>query len=345
MAHKFNIDNDEVKRDFLDKLKKEIQSANLNFLIGSGCSMPAIQVLGDIEQEVQNSIKAGKVDESEEKIFNFLKPFLDVTEKLINNSASMKDVLDNYKSFFATISRILLKRKSNLLPKRATVFSTNYDLFAEKAFEEINVSSQMNDGFKRSPSLTSSFRFSSSEFFNSTFNNGNLYNYKAEIPSINLVKLHGSLSWQADNAEIIFSVNHLGDLFKEHEALLKNKTPIALREFNQKFSIVLPTEEKFKDTLLNQTYYELLRFYANELDKETTILLVEGFSFADGHIFEITKRALKNPTFTLIVFSYSEDESKRYDQMFSSYDNVHIVYSESTQISFGDFNLLIEAAT
>jgi len=344
MPKKFDVDDEDIKSGFIDILRKEIQSANLNFLIGSGCSMPAIQVLGNIEKNVQVLMEAGKQDETEEAIFSFIKPFLDVTEKLRSNSDAVKSTLDNYKLFFENISKILLKRKSNILPRRAIVFSTNYDLFSEKAFEEINTSAQMNDGFKRTPVLEGSFRFSSSEFFNSIFNNGNLYNYKAEIPSINLVKLHGSISWQTKNDEIVFSVNYLDNLLKEHDSILKVKTPAAIKEFNRKFNIVLPTKDKFKDTVLNQTYYELLRLYANELEKEITILIVEGFSFADEHILEITKRALKNPTFTLTVFCYSADDSKKYDQMFSSFDNVHIVYSESGRISFTDFNLLIKAA-
>src|SRR4029079_4409722 len=70
--------------------------------------------------------------------------------------------------------------------------------------------------------------------------------------------------------------------------------------------VVNPTKEKFKHTLLNQTYYELLRIYSNELEKENAFLLVIGFSFADEHIREITLRAANsNPTLLIWVVAHS----------------------------------------
>jgi hypothetical protein len=88
--------------------------------------------------------------------------------------------------------------------KQANVFSTNYDLFPENAFEEIRTGITFNDGFSRSPLLYRSFRFSMSEFFNSIYNNGNSYNYRVQVPCLNLIKLHGSLSWERLGDEITF---------------------------------------------------------------------------------------------------------------------------------------------
>ena len=59
------------------------------------------------------------------------------------------------------------------------------------------------------------------------------------------------------------------------------------------FYMILPKKDKFKETLLNRVYYDMLRIYANELDKENTLLITNGFSFDDEHILDITKRALK----------------------------------------------------
>jgi len=39
---------------------------------------------------------------------------------------------------------------------------------------------------------------------------------------------------------------------------------------------------------MNQTYYELLRLYSNELRKREHRPICDGFSFADEHIREIT---------------------------------------------------------
>ncbi len=343
MAKLFNIKDDEIKTNFLEKLRREIQSANINFIIGSGCTAPAVPLLGNIENDVEKKIDEGKDDEAEALIFGYLEPFLEVSNKLKNNPDDVaKTVLESYKSFLGNISQILFERKSNILPKRATIFSTNYDLFIERAFEEIEPPVNLSDGFKRSPLVSGSFKFSSSEFFNSIYNSGNLYSYKVEIPSINLIKLHGSLSWKINDSDIVFSVDHLDELLAEHKKLSKKKNPEEIKEFNNKFSVVFPKKEKFKNTLLNQTYYDLLRLYANELDKENTLLIVDGFSFADEHLLEITKRALKNPTLMTVIFSYRKEDSDRFSQIFSSFNNVDIVYAEGENISFVEFNSIVK---
>ena len=51
----------------------------------------------------------------------------------------------------------------------------------------------------------------------------------------------------------------------------------------------------------------MLRLYANELEKENSILFVMGFSMADEHIRDITIRAIKsNPTLKVFICSYSQ---------------------------------------
>lgn len=47
-------------REYFERI---FQSANINFIIGSGASLPAISVLGDIESELEALIRAGKDDE------------------------------------------------------------------------------------------------------------------------------------------------------------------------------------------------------------------------------------------------------------------------------------------
>jgi len=72
---------------------------------------------------------------------------------------------------------------------------------------------------------------------------------------------------------------------------------------------VNPTKEKFKTTVFDEQFYELLRIYANSLEKENTILFTLGFSFADEHIKQITIRAAdSNPTLQVIVFAYCEKD-------------------------------------
>ncbi|MEK9138470.1 MAG: hypothetical protein AAB393_15195, partial [Bacteroidota bacterium] len=71
---------------------------------------------------------------------------------------------------------------------------------------------------------------------------------------------------------------------------------------------VNPTKDKFRQTVLNDTYYDLLRIYSNELEKENSLLFAMGFSFADEHIRQLTIRAADvNPTLMIYVLAYDED--------------------------------------
>ena len=336
MAKIINIDTD--KSEFIKNLQKAIQSANLNFIIGSGCSNPALLALGNVEQEVQKLLEENKNGEADQKLAEFLKPFVTSAKQLIDNTLdeNHKTTQGYYNNFIQIISQILFERKSNILHNQVTIFSTNYDLFIEKSAAELFESLILNDGFHRSPSLTNTCRYSPKEFFNTVFNTGNLYNYQVQVPSINLIKLHGSLNWQAVEGAILQSIDYL----KKAEGLKDKTEADKITEFIELFSLVLPKKDKFKETILNQTYYDLLRIYSNELDKENTLLITEGFSFADEHILDLTKRALKNPTLKLVVFCY-ETSSVEYENKFAPFNNVDIVYSEKESIDFASFNSIL----
>jgi hypothetical protein len=191
MANTCDIDSniDVLLRD----LRRAIQSARLNFVIGAGCSMPALAPLGDVETQVQQLYEQNKVEEAESLIFDFLRPFLNVSCKMINREAdpAINDTLRNYKAFLNIISHILFRNANNILPKQANVFSTNYDLFVEVSAEEIRSGLRVADGFVRGPLIAGASSFSISEFFTSVYNNGHSYNYRVEVPTVNLIKLHG----------------------------------------------------------------------------------------------------------------------------------------------------------
>lgn len=343
MARTLNISQDSDKKELATVLQKAAQSANLNFIIGSGCSSPAIETLGNIEKQVQDSIDAGKRDEADRMLFDYLQPFITSVECLKGTpNTDHATVLKNYEFFLAVISEILFERKNNIIPKQATIFSTNYDLFVERASESFLGSLKLNDGFSRNPSLDNTFQFSTVEFFNSIYNNGNLYNYQVQVPSINLIKLHGSLSWISVAGRILFSVDHLVSLKKEMDEVGSDADISKVREINDKFSVILPNKDKFKDTLLSQFHYDLLRIYANELDKENTLLVAEGFSFDDEHLLAITVRALRNPTLRLVIFSFRKDEVAKYKTKFDKHGNVDIVYSETEEIDFAKFNTVLK---
>lgn len=83
-----------------------------------------------------------------------------------------------------------------------------------------------------------------------------------------------------------------------------------------RLGIVNPDKRKFATTVLNETYYELIRRFANELEKENSVLFVHGFSFRDEHLRDLVLRAARtNPTLQVIVFCYSRGGRDAYETL------------------------------
>lgn len=322
--------------DIQKSLARSFQSGHINFLIGSGASFPAIPPAGTVEQEIAALFDAGADENARGRMYEFLRGVQEPTNALIRNheSAGNTEAIKNYSDYLKIIEVILTERRTNLLPKQATIFSTNYDLLIERASLGYPAL-RLNDGFTRIPSLDGRMEFSSRTFFTTTSNSGNLYNYRVEIPCVNLIKLHGSLSWKKDKDQILFSVD-------PKELLPAQRTAQQTRSFVESYAVVLPQTTKFRTTLMDSTYYELLRIYANELDRENALLICFGFSFADEHIRAITKRALKNPTLRLVIFAFNEADKNTFAQHFDGYSNVEVIATNpESQITFSRFNELL----
>ena len=331
MARVFNLDTaaEEIRKN----LARSFQSGNVNFLIGSGASYPAIPSAGAVEQEIASLFEAGDEDAAYLKLYDFLAIIQAPTNKLIAGAADANNatVVGNYTEYLGIIETILSERRTSLLPKQATIFSTNYDLFIEQASLPYSAM-RLNDGFSRVPSLTGRSEYSSRTFFTTTSSTGNLYNYKVDLPCINLMKLHGSLSWKRDGESILFSVT-------KTPLLPAGKTTAQVKAFVDAYAVVLPQTKKFHTTLLDSTYYELLRIYANELDREGTLLVSFGFSFGDKHILDITRRALRNPTLRLVAFAFNDADRETYLKRFDGCNNVEIVAPGTlTNVDFARFN-------
>ena len=70
--------------------------------------------------------------------------------------------------------------------------------------------------------------------------------------------------------------------------------------------MINPTKAKFRETVVDYHFYELMRIYSNALERSSSLLIVAGFSFADEHIANITMRAANaNPTLQVIIFAYN----------------------------------------
>ncbi|MFP9114437.1 SIR2 family protein [Flavobacterium sp. RHBU_3] len=279
-----------------------------------------------------------------------------------DNSSNPPDLsltYNSYKSFFKTINQILFERRSNTVNKQVNIFTTNIDVFCEKVIEDLGL--QFNDGFNG----IFKKQFQLSNFKKSFYQKSLHYDNVAEIPVFNLLKIHGSVTWKLRNTVIEFAgldllkkvISKIEDIelldilemsnrkwsdfgtdltIEEIIKESKKQNPIPLTddfiEVYEQLQVVNPTKDKFRDTTFNKTYYEMLRLYANELEKENSVLFIMGFSMADEHIRDITFRAIKsNPTLKVFICSYTPEAKDIISNLnqdridLSSYYNVELL--------------------
>lgn len=331
-----------------------IQDCNISFLIGSGLSNPYFGTLGRIEVWLTELEKNTKIDEELKDFIkaslygSYYKTAMRDNIEIYNAKITRKHFLDKpktkkgelintylaYKDFLQILNQILYHRRSNTVSKQINLFTTNVDIFLEKVIEDLDL--HYNDGFNG----IFNKRFSLRNFKKSFYQKSLHYDNIAEIPVYNLLKIHGSITWELIDSEIRFTglslIESLNKLINDSELLniaelndknwevkgrdittseiikaakeIEDLPDVSLFvEKYEQLQIVNPSKEKFKDTTLNKTYYEMLRLYANELEKENSILFVMGFSMADEHIRDITIRAIKsNPTLKVFICSYSQ---------------------------------------
>lgn len=328
----------------VNRLKQLIQSSHVNFLYGSGLSKPYLETLGNIETLLTDVSKSNlNTDEKTVVIASlFAKYYSTVMEPCLDGNIKLRKnefdyTLSEYTRFLETINYIISKREVNLLNKQINLFTTNIDDLMEKAAEKSKV--EFNNGFKGYIKPI----FCEDRFSNIVSKTSALYHNNSAIPVFNLFKIHGSINWGKDNESSDIVYNNNLDLIRNLSILLhelpqdaiididKDSTVETLKikaedilliynssiydAFIQEYSklvMINPTKEKFRTTVLDYHFYELMRMYSNALECASTILIVAGFSFADEHIANITKRAANaNPTLQIIVFAYNKEEKER----------------------------------
>ncbi len=341
--------------DFIEeyRLIDRIQDSNINFLFGSGMSAGYLEILGNIENLLTELDKEVFTEQKQKDLIRasiLNKYFKGVIEKNINildySSLEPEEVLlirwtlDSYKNFFKTINQLISLRRNKLLSKQVNIFTTNIDVFLERAIEQVGLES--NDGFGKGFKP----KYDLSNFKKSIFQKSLHFDNSSEIPVFNILKIHGSLTWKRENEHIYFdnSLEQIKkvqtarrnsllsvDTSKDTIATLKTtlRKRINIRNFStfldeyDKLSIVNPTKGKFQQTVLDQKYYDLLRIYANELERENTLLFVMGFSFADEHIRDLTIRvANSNPTLMIYIFAHTTHARGELEKVLDIENNV-----------------------
>ena len=195
----------------LDHLKDTIQDANINFLLGSGLSMPHLQTLGNIEVLLTELEGRTDISDARKKVLYvaLLKRFYEVVIlknlEVLEGTGDSEAVLAHYSQFLQLVNSILLNRKTSIISKQVNVYTTNVDVYLEKALDAVGL--EYNDGFSGRLSPI----FSLSNFRKSSFKKSLHFDNTSEIPVFNLLKLHGSLTWEIrgniEDSEIYFSPN------------------------------------------------------------------------------------------------------------------------------------------
>ncbi|WP_237249589.1 SIR2 family protein [Sphingobacterium faecale] len=218
-----------------------------------------------------------------------------ILQKCLNENNSKTDkgqkslddpLIELYKLFY----RKLLARNSTL--PRLNIFTTNYDLYSERAMDLLGIH------------YVNGFTGGISKFFNPA-----IFNYAlAEKMDLSqskwsvidnffyLYKIHGSVNWIEEEGDTkLFKVKEIQDPTFE---LLKDKENIMIH----------PTPLKYNASL-GSPYSDLFREFQKKLMQNNNILVTLGYSFSDEHINNLIFQAFTIPSFRLIVVGKPNDNN------------------------------------
>lgn len=220
-------------------------------------------------------------------------------EKLLNTKDVILDIIVKSTSYdynSETFKHVkLLNILSDLIKSdnKLNLVSTNYDTLIEDAAETMKWT--VFDGFS----------FSQSPQFDSTMFDWNLVKdvpnvktneniYKRNV--VNLLKIHGSLTWELSPSE-----TNIVRKSKEHVT-----KPI----------LIFPSSDKFAKSY-QEPYFDLFNKFQNLLQKPNTLLITIGFSFADDHIARMILNAIRtNNSLASLITDYNiESENKNWEEL------------------------------
>lgn len=356
-------------------LRKVFASAHINVLLGSGFSCSVVPVLEGREswfQAVEECVR--DCPENKRETWLTARALLRVEYfKSIMYPLREADATDLQKEFVSSACSLVEKRGMTTLPKRVNFFTTNYDPLIELALESLGV--PFNDGFagrgkpRFDPAAFSRLMCEQSLFMEYTSQvttanvlkaHGSLTWRRADDSDrkeIVYSSVENILDGCIEGHEGVLDLPAVSELtmlvkepcdavpFKSFRNLVDDLSPdeaSLLRSFATSYDstlcIVNPAKRKFEETVLEQSYYDLLRIYANELDRNNALLLVFGFSFADEHILELTKRAIRsNPKLIVLISYHTRGDVSWYRSLFPNADNVYcFVPKEGGEIGLGE---------
>lgn len=200
---------DEYSR-FLD----EISGKSINFLIGSGASAGAVPTLWikPLDKSFEDLLTSNSFTTEQKDVLYFIWFNIWIRKtKILEENDSNKEIVEDYTKFISNLVNILNNEGFDK-PKRVNIFTTNYDTFFEFSFDKIakkNRLTYFNDG---SRGFLKKY-ISSENYYINASHSGMSDGFQRNIPTINLLKMHGSVTWIKDGERI--SVNLENEIFEE----------------------------------------------------------------------------------------------------------------------------------
>ena len=225
-------------------------------------------------------------DTDKDKFNNSIKKILQLIKENTNYSYDSKELKHG----------TLLNFLSSLSGKEGNKFSvitTNYDVLIEEAAAANNF--VIFDGFNFTPIP----KFDSSMFewnLVKEVQNINTREVEYKDKTFNLLKIHGSLTWEKQDDGTI---------------LRKDKDSITDTD---KMVMVFPSSDKYAQSY-QEPYFELFTKFQDLIKRPNTLLISSGFSFADVHISKMVTQALKNNTsLKLLITDFNIDPNREYSK-------------------------------
>ena len=281
--------NDTAKNDLLNIIERYKSKKGLQYLLKTidFTNLSPEKVLDKLYQidNFHTNILSKKV--VSEKIKSLIKEYKEIFLK--------NYVLEiNYKNPYLH-EELLLKLVSIKKQNHINIFTLNYDILIEVSAEKLGI--PINNGFQG--------------FQIRKFNPAN-FNYKNYVEtsngdkkiekSINLIKLHGSLSWEKDESVLPYNI-----IEKQLELNKTDSENWKLNYNNKEKIIIYPVQTK-KSYTLDLPYSEMFRQFNDVINKTNSTLFIMGYSFSDEHINDIIENSLSNPFINIVLFLYSNQE-------------------------------------
>ena len=268
--------------------------------------------------------------------YKFIKPLISIIKKelfklcdlevqKINESVldddGKKHLRENRYHYHEYFTKKILQRSLNL--KRANIFTTNYDLAFDNAFDRLGVN-YINgfSGFHKRYFRPETFEYDI--FFPGSTTQGKVQRIEKVL---RYFKLHGSLTWiNRDPSEsCLYGIEEV---------------PIDIVRQNGEYDnlMIYPSTLK-KSYTLDYPYSELLRQFATSIARPQSVLITFGYSFCDEHINDLIYQALTIPSFTLIIIDFLGSDGSNEIKRLKELQDPRIIIMQGKQL--GDFPFFV----